>query len=163
MDIDKNHIETMFKEFGICSEWTEKLQKLTTDEEIVTFYMDNIEFCFENNFPKNRFLLKYRDMFRKNNLFFDETINLTNKQTIGCAGNTSGIILSIDYNVSSIYLKDSANIDFTAKGNSFNLVYVFKGASINISAKERAKVILKDHGGIIKYTTDNESNIKIYK
>jgi hypothetical protein len=148
---------------GMCGKvartWVEDWDK----DELLRQYVLNIEFCIEQNFPDNGFILSNFDTLtlHDHNVFIRETIKEENLKGAVVINDCGGEIVMSDFSVANIYLRGNSNITIRASRFSKVFVTLLDNATLNIEQEDYSQCYVYQYGEHTECKT--KGNIKIRK
>lgn len=157
--------KTLLKDAGrknACRSGLDKLKGMTDRREMVSLYLDNIDFCLSNEFPENGFIhANFGDIINDMGIFLDDAFEIENKPHCVLLGASHGQMSIGDFNVSEVFIKHDSTLTLHASGNAFVMVDIFDDTILNVHATDRAKVYVNRYGGEINVESKDESHVKI--
>ena len=150
------------KKKGICQQWHDELQKMTSKEEMLDMYVKGIDFCLSNDYPTNDFI---REHFKgqgmeEHGIHLDEEINIVCQPKCICLGKTKGVVTTSKYEVCEVFAKHESELNVIAHDNAFVAVDVFDNAVVHVYAYENSKVCVNKYGGYVKCSSVDNARIK---
>ena len=150
------------KKKGICKQWHDELEKMTSKEAMLEMYLKGIDFCLSNDYPTNDFI---RENFKgqgmeEHGIHLDEEIIVENVPKCVCLGDTKGIVKTTKYGVCEVFAKHDSALNIIAQDNAFVMVDVFDDAVVHIHASGDSKVCVNHYGGTVDNCAIEQARIK---
>lgn len=157
-----NEIAKKAHKLGACQQGYRELLSATSKHDLCHFYIKNLDFCLEHNFPSNEYIRKhFKGFMEEQGIYLDDIIELHNQRMCIALGNTNGRVIAGEYSVAEIYAKHQSELNVVAKGNAFVMVDVYDDAVVDVCVSDRAKVCVNRYGGNVTYNATGDSVVKI--
>lgn len=147
---------------GMCGkvarQWVDDWDK----DELLRQYIQNIEFCIEQNFPTNEFIASNFDKLtlHTHNIFIDETIKEENLNgVVVINGSCGGEITMSDFSVANIYIRGNSNISIKADRFAIVFVTLLDNAKLTMEQSEYSQCYVYPYGDNIEHQV--KGNVKI--
>lgn len=140
---------------GLCSKWQKEWENDWSFDTLAQRYLMGIDFCFKHEYPSNEYLLSnFEQSFRRSvGIIVDDNYSLLNPEVCAIMGNSKAKVRTNSNTVSSIWIKDNAEVILIARGRSSQHVHVFGNAKINVEDCEtNAEVLIFRHSDKVEVT-----------
>lgn len=150
------------KKYGICEDWYLELKNEKEIDKMLEMYVKGIDFCLSNDYPSNEFIRKkFVGKMEKHGIHLDEKLAIESKPTVIALGKCMGDIVTLNYDVCQVFIKNDSELIIMAHGNSFVMVDIFDNAKVQIFTYDDSKVCVNRYGGEIIQSKNENSVIKI--
>lgn len=127
---------------GMCEKGQSGLMNSSSIDDLVTEYWKGIDFCLAKDYPRLRVMKKFRNEFREQHVYLDETIKIENVDKAVFLGQCYAILIVNDYAVCRIYVKHNSKLNIKASGNAYVMVDTLNTSDVIVECTESAKVIV---------------------
>lgn len=132
---------------GLCHKWQRSWATSTNKDELVEMYKRGLDFCIENNYPTNEYMLKHFDgIMQRHGVFVSNFIDLKNAKEVVLNGECSGYLLYDMYSVGNVYVRHESKIDIVAKENSKVFVTCYDSSRLTLRTEGRGSIIVYNYG-----------------
>lgn len=147
---------------GACENRHAELLGLTDKKDMIRMYLDEIDFCMENDYPGNDILRKhFKGATEQYNIYLDDFIMLINSKKVVALGETHGNIQFDEYAVGRVFLNHKSNVSIRVKDDAFVMIDIYGNANIQVEASDNAKVCINSYGGAIEKSEKGKAVIKV--
>ena len=146
---------------GICSEWYNKILTATTKERLLTLYFGGFDFVEDNDFPSEPLRREFDDIRRHYNIYEREAFSTKNPRRLVAYTGAHGTAEYDNFATAQIWARQGAAVSVRASGNAFVTIDVAEGAEADITATDKARVIVFLHGGKLTKSAEGNAVIKI--
>lgn len=132
---------------GLCHKWQRLWNTNTDKDELVEMYKRGLDFCIENNYPTNEYMLEHFDgVMQKHGVFVSNFLDLKNVKQVVLNGECSGYLAYDMYSVGNIYVRHNSKIDIVAKENAKVFVTCYDSAVLDLRTEGRASITVYNYG-----------------
>lgn len=140
MDISELSKKIVEQARGMCVKGQKGLLEAKNITDLVSQYWAGIDFCLACNYPGRRVIKKYRQDFREQHVYMDETLSLENKDAV-FLGSSVVDYLANDYSVCRLYVKHDGILSIKARDHAYVMIDALDNALVKVDS-ESAKVIV---------------------
>lgn len=140
---------------GLCAKWQRDWKEVWDFNTLAKKYLMGIDFCFKHEYPSNEYILSnFEQSFRRSvGIIVDDNYSLLNPEVCAIMGSSNAKVRTNSNTVSSIWIKDNAEVTLIARGRSSQHVHVFGNVKINVEDCEtNAEVLIFRHSDKVEVT-----------
>lgn len=158
--------ETLFaqaKEMRMCDavhrEW---YGKIWDADRLADVMYRNLDFCIGNRWPSRDTLkgLFTDDERHRNGIVADERWSMLNNTFAVVMGRSDAKARYNAFNVGKIYVFDNSKCEITVKGHASVTIHIYDGASVNVTAQDKAHVLVVKHSKSCECSGKGKMTIK---
>lgn len=140
------------RELGLCDKWYDGWDKGSTRQELIDKYLEGIDFCIANDYPKLEFIKAQfpQKLLFVNGIFVDDKVDAVNLKTAVLLGESSGKLYYNGLYTGNVYVRHSSVLQIEAVGGARVFVEVYDNALVTVAADSESKVFVYWHGGSVK-------------
>lgn len=157
-----NILKQMAVDNELCQEHQEKWDYYTVDR-LLDYYVQNPEWCIQNNYPGKEFILKNFSIYDLNchGIYIDQDITGIdiNKQII-MLHDCTGQIEVKNYDVLRAYMSMGNMVCFTTKDNSMLYVDMYDKSRCHIKTKDKSHATVYNYNSCL-VTQGGTKNVKV--
>lgn len=147
------------RDVGLCNKWYREWNMNSTQGELISKYLEGINFCNSRDYPNLDFVKEYFDhgLMMSYGVIVDDAVELKNKSTVVLLGKSSGTLSYSDRNVGNIYVRHDSDVTVTATDGAKVFVESWNDCKVHAIADESSKIFVYDHGGTVTF----EGNVTV--
>lgn len=147
---------------GACEKRHDELLGLTDKRDMIKMYLDEIDFCMENDYPGNEFVKKYfKGITEQYNIYLDDYIMLVNPDKVVALGETKGNIQFDNYTVGRVFMNHNSNVRIKVKDDAFVMIDIYGNSAVQVEASDNSKVCINRYGGTIEKSEKDRGVVKV--
>jgi predicted NBD/HSP70 family sugar kinase len=148
---------------GACEERHAELLGLEDKRDMIKMYLDEIDFCMENDYPGNEFIKKhFKGVTEQYNIYLDDYIMLVNPDKVVALGETKGNIQFDSFTVGRVFLNHNSNVKIKVKDDAFVMIDIYGNSTVQVEASDNSKVCINRYGNsVIVFSEKDKSRVKI--
>lgn len=168
MEFDKSkYIKMMAMQKGMCQSWENKWKNNMTDAELADLYIRGLDFCIEQNFPSNEYIVENFDktFLNKNGIYVnDDNIKVSDLSGIFVVqGESAGEMHFGHYDAATIWVRHESELMIDVHGFAWVFVHVLDDSKVSVYQYGDSNVTIKNHSktssvittGNVKYIEKN--------
>ncbi|QNL49249.1 hypothetical protein H8S90_21300 [Olivibacter sp. SDN3] len=149
------------KSAGISPDCLKRLHRCNTEENLIQFYKDAIDFGMEHNFPSCGFWKDNSPNKEEYGIHVDETFTSKNHEFNVLLGSCDANLIFDGYTVAQAYVKDNSSVAILASDKVYVMIDCFDDSAVNIDASEKSKVVANVYGNAVVTWTDRSKGAVI--
>ena len=147
---------------GACEKRHGELLELTDKRDMIKMYLDEIDFCMENDYPGNDFVRKhFKGFIEQYNVYLDDYIMLVNPDKVVALGESKGNIQFDSYTIGRVFLNHSSSVKIKVKDDAFVMIDVYGNSAVQVEASDNSKVCINRYGGTIEKNEKDRGIVKV--
>ena len=132
---------------GLCDLWQAEWKPNTSKEDLVRKYLLGLDFCIENNYPTNDYMVRHFDgIMQKFGVFVSEKVDVNNTKLMVLNGECQANAVYDGFSVGNIYVRHDSNLHLEVKDSARVFISLYDHATLDIRCAETAKVIVNRFG-----------------
>ena len=140
------------RQLGLCDKWYKEWYKESTRQELIDKYIEGIDFCIANDYPKLDFIEENfpKKQLQHNGIYLNDEVEARNSRTLVFLGKSHGTIKYDGRHTGNIYVRHGSEVEISATENARVFVEIYENCKLKASADRDSKIFVYQHGGAVQ-------------
>ncbi len=148
------------KKKNICGEWSSEMLKQNDIKPLCDMYFKGDDWAMKNDFPGVETIRRFKGNSDQHGLYVDFRGEIENKEKTALFGNSDAELQYSGYFAGKLIIRHNSIAQVRATGNAVLYVNLLDNAIIDVSAEEKAKVVIYQYGKESQFTITGNVDVK---